>query len=116
MLRLPPLIAQTSKALLNLMLSPLKFKHHLPLVLMMPIFKLIPSEDVRILPIACHPTRSRTVLPHTAISCLLHRLTTFYAPCAAPIRPMFCGKSQPPLTALRSLPLMTLLLVLELPQ
>jgi hypothetical protein len=75
MLRLPPWIAQTSKALLNLMLSPLKFKHQLPLVLMMPLIKLNPSEDVRYLPVACHPTRSKMVLPHRPISCLLHQLT-----------------------------------------
>jgi hypothetical protein len=91
-LRLPPRIAQTSKALLNLMLSPLKFKHHLPLVLMMPTLKLNPSEDVRYLPVACHPTRSKIMLSHMAISCPLHPLTTSYAPCAALTRPKFCSK------------------------
>lgn len=76
MLRLPPWIAQTSQALLNLMLSPLKLLHQLPLVLMMPLIKPNPSEDVRYLPVACHPTRSRKVLPHKAISCPLHQLMT----------------------------------------
>ena len=77
MLRLPPRIAQTSKALLNLMLSPLSYEHHLPLVLLMPIRKLIPSEDVRYLPVVCPLPRSRTLLPHKAISWLLHPLMIF---------------------------------------
>ena len=114
----PTATTQTSKALLNLMLSmlsPVSLVHRLPQLLLMPLLKVNPSEDVRYLLITCDPTCSKMVLPHKAISCPFLLPTTFYAPCAALTRPRFCSKLELPSIELRSSPLMILPLALKLP-